>query len=70
MEAIRAAGVRMGVDPLGGAGVHYWPRIAERYGVDLTVISEQVDPTFALHDARLGRAHPHGPVVVVRDAAH
>ena len=47
MEAIRASGIRMGVDPLGGAGVHYWPRIAERYGVDLTVISERVDPTFA-----------------------
>ena len=47
MHAIRASGVRMGVDPLGGAGVHYWPRIAQRYGVDLTVISERVDPTFA-----------------------
>ncbi len=46
MEAIRSAGIRMGVDPLGGAGVHYWHRIAERYGVDLTVVSEQVDPTF------------------------
>ncbi len=46
MEAIRASGIRMGVDPLGGAGVHYWPRIAQRYGVDLTVISERVDPTF------------------------
>ena len=45
-DAIRAAGVRMGVDPLGGAGVHYWRRIAERYRVDLTVISEAVDPTF------------------------
>jgi phosphoglucomutase len=46
LPAIRAAGIRMGVDPLGGAGVHYWARIAERYGVDLTVVSEQVDPTF------------------------
>ncbi len=45
-DAIRTAGVRMGVDPLGGAGVHYWRRIAERYRVDLTVISEAVDPTF------------------------
>ena len=35
----------MGVDPLGGAGVHYWARIAERYRLDLTVVSE-VDPTF------------------------
>ena len=45
--AIREAGVRMGVDPLGGAGVHYWTPIAERYGIDLTVISERVDPQFA-----------------------
>lgn len=47
MDAIRGALVRMGVDPLGGAGVHYWGAIAERYGLDLTVISEIVDPTFA-----------------------
>ena len=47
MDVIRAAKVRMGVDPLGGAGVHYWAAIAERYGLDLTVISEIVDPTFA-----------------------
>ncbi len=47
MQAIRASGIRMGVDPLGGAGVHYWPRIAQRYAIDLTVISERVDPTFA-----------------------
>ncbi len=46
MEAIRGAAVRMGVDPLGGAGVHYWGRIAERYGLDLTVVNDQVDPTF------------------------
>jgi phosphoglucomutase len=43
---IAAAGLRMGVDPLGGAGVHYWACIAERYGIDLTVLSEEVDPTF------------------------
>jgi phosphoglucomutase len=47
MEAIRGAGIRMGVDPLGGAGVHYWARIAERYGLNLTVVNEAVDPTFA-----------------------
>jgi phosphoglucomutase len=46
-DAIRACGIRMGVDPLGGAGVHYWARIAERYRIDLTVVSEQVDPTFS-----------------------
>ena len=45
-DAIRAAKIRMGVDPLGGAGVHYWARIAEAYKLDLTVVSEEVDPTF------------------------
>ncbi len=46
MDAIRGAKLRMGVDPLGGAGVHYWERIAERYRLDLTVVDKQVDPTF------------------------
>jgi len=46
-DLVRGAGVRMGVDPLGGAGVHYWARIAERYSLDLEVVSEQVDPQFA-----------------------
>jgi phosphoglucomutase len=46
-ELIRSAGVHMGVDPLGGAGVHYWAPIAERYRLDLTVVSEVVDPQFA-----------------------
>ena len=45
-DAIRGAGIRMGVDPLGGAGVHYWAPIAQRYKLDLTVVSEEVDPTF------------------------
>jgi phosphoglucomutase len=46
LAAIGQAGVRMGVDPLGGAGVHYWGRIAEKYKLDLTVVSDVVDPTF------------------------
>jgi phosphoglucomutase len=46
MEAIRGASIGMGVDPLGGAGVHYWAAIAERYGLNLTVVNEDVDPTF------------------------
>ena len=46
LEAIRAANVSMGVDPLGGAGVRYWTRIAERFRLDLTVVNETVDPTF------------------------
>jgi phosphoglucomutase len=46
MDAIRGANIRMGVDPLGGAGVHYWSPIAERYGLNLTVVNEVIDPTF------------------------
>ena len=46
MEAIRASKIRIGVDPLGGAGVHYWKPIAKTYGIDLTVVRETVDPTF------------------------
>jgi len=46
LDAICSAGIRMGVDPMGGAGVHYWARIAERYGLDLEIVSEEVDPTF------------------------
>jgi phosphoglucomutase len=46
MEAIHGANIQMGVDPLGGAGVHYWPRIAERYRLNLTVVNDAVDPTF------------------------
>ena len=47
LEAVRGAGVRIGADPLGGASVHYWGAIAERYGLDLTVVNPAVDPTFA-----------------------
>jgi phosphoglucomutase len=46
MDAIRASGLRIGVDPMGGASVAYWPAIAARYGLDVTVVNERVDPTF------------------------
>jgi phosphoglucomutase len=46
MDAIRGAKISLGVDPLGGAGVHYWAPIAERYGLNLTVVNDAVDPTF------------------------
>jgi phosphoglucomutase len=46
MDVIHGADIRMGVDPLGGAGVHYWAQIADRYSLNLTVINEVVDPTF------------------------
>ena len=46
MEAIRGSGMKLGVDPLGGAGVHYWPAIAEKYRIELAVVNGSVDPTF------------------------
>jgi phosphoglucomutase len=46
MKIIRSAKLRLGVDPLGGAGVHYWARIAEQHKLNLTVVDEAVDPTF------------------------
>ncbi|MFT3797408.1 phosphoglucomutase (alpha-D-glucose-1,6-bisphosphate-dependent) [Microbacterium sp.] len=46
VEAIRRAGVRIGADPLGGASVEYWALIGERYGLDLTVVNPEVDPTW------------------------
>jgi phosphoglucomutase len=69
MAAIRAAGVHMGVDPLGGAGVHYWGRIGERYGLNLSVVSEEVDPTFRFMtvdwDGRI-RMDPSSPYAMQR----
>ena len=46
MDAIKRAGIRIGVDPLGGSGVAYWEPIAARYGLDIEVVNETVDPTF------------------------
>jgi phosphoglucomutase len=46
MDVLRDSGIKMGVDPLGGAGVHYWGPIAERYGLNLEVVNKTVDPTF------------------------
>ena len=57
MEAIRAARVKIAVDPLGGAGLPYWQRIAERYGFDLTIVNDRIDPTFRFmtldHDGKI-----------------
>jgi phosphoglucomutase len=46
MAVVRGAPIRLGVDPLGGAGVHYWGPIAERYNLNLSVVNDEVDPTF------------------------
>jgi phosphoglucomutase len=57
MEAIRSAGVKIGVDPLGGAAVGYWQPVVERYGIDITIVNPNVDPTFAFmtvdHDGKI-----------------
>ena len=57
MDAIRAAGLKLGVDPLGGAAVHYWEPINEVYKLDITVVNPKVDPTFSFmtvdHDGKI-----------------
>ena len=57
MEAIRSAGVKIGVDPLGGASVDYWQLIAEHYRLNITVVNKKVDPTFSFmtldHDGKI-----------------
>ena len=47
LEAIRDAGLKLGVDPMGGAAIDYWEPIAERYNLDITVVNKRVDPTFS-----------------------
>ncbi len=68
-DAIRGAKISLGVDPLGGAGVHYWQPIAERYRLNLTVVSEAVDPTFGFMtvdwDGRI-RMDPSSPYAMQR----
>src|SRR5262245_44462940 len=57
LDAIRSARVKIGVDPLGGAALAYWQKIAERYGLALTVINDKIDPTFSFmtldHDGKI-----------------
>ena len=57
LEGIRSAGVKIGVDPLGGASVAYWQPLAEHYGLDITVVNPDVDPTFGFmtvdHDGKI-----------------
>jgi phosphoglucomutase len=57
LEAIRSASVKIGVDPLGGAAVGYWQPVVERYGLDITIVNPNVDPTFSFmtvdHDGKI-----------------
>ena len=65
LDAVRAAGLRIGADPMGGAGIHYWAPIAETYGLDIEVVNPRVDPAFAFmpvdHDGkiRMDCSSPH-----------
>jgi len=67
--AIRDAKLKLGVDPLGGAGIDYWPRINERYGLGIAVVNEAVDPTFRFMtvdwDGRI-RMDPSSPYAMQR----
>ncbi len=69
MDVIRGAKISLGVDPLGGAGVHYWGPIAERYGLNLTIVNDAVDPTFRFMtvdwDGRI-RMDPSSPYAMQR----
>src|SRR5512143_1268111 len=69
LDIIRDAKISLGVDPLGGAGVHYWEPIAERYGLNLTVVNDAVDPTFRFMtldwDGRI-RMDPSSPYAMQR----
>ena len=69
MAAIAGSGLRLGVDPLGGASVAYWPAIAQRYGLDLTVTNDLVDPQFGFMtcdwDGRI-RMDPSSPFAMAR----
>ena len=69
LEAVRASGLRLGADPLGGAAVAYWGLIGERYGLDLTVTNDAVDPTFRFMtldwDGKI-RMDPSSPFAMAR----
>jgi phosphoglucomutase len=75
MEAIRAAGLRIGIDPLGGASVHYWHPVIERYGIAAEVVNTLVDPTFRFMSVdwdgriRMDCSSPYAmaPLVALRD---
>ena len=69
MDVLRAAKLDVGVDPLGGASLRYWERIAEQYGVPLTIVNRAIDPTFRFipvdHDGAI-RMDPSSPYAMAR----
>lgn len=72
LEAIRAAGIRIGADPLGGSNIAYWQPIADRYGLNITVINQAVDPTFRFMSVdwdgkiRMDCSSPHAMASLVK----
>ena len=72
LDAVRGAGLRLGVDPMGGAAVRYWGPIAERYRLDLTVVNDRIDPTFSFMTVdgdgkiRMDCSSPHAMVGLIR----
>lgn len=73
MDAIKRSGIRIGADPLGGASVHYWQAIADRYGINLTVVNPHVDPTWRFMtldwDGKI-RMDPSSPSAMASVLAH
>ena len=73
IDAIRKSGIRIGADPLGGASVNYWSLIAEKYGLDLTVVNPHVDPAWPFMtldwDGKI-RMDPSSPAVMASVVAH
>ena len=67
MDAIRAAGLKLGVDPLGGAAVPYWEPINSVYGLDITVVNPTGRSDLLVHDGRSRRQDPHGLLQPLRD---
>lgn len=69
LDVIRDSKIKLGVDPLGGAGIHYWGPIADRYGLNLTIVNDAVDPTFRFMtvdwDGRI-RMDPSSPYAMRR----
>ena len=69
LAAIKSAGLSMGVDPLGGAAIHYWEPINAMYGLDIEVVNASVDPTFGFmtvdHDGKI-RMDPSSPYAMAR----
>ena len=67
MDAIRAARLKLAVDPLGGAAVHYWEPINRVYGLDIEVVNPKRRPDLLVHDRRSRRQDPHGLLEPLRD---